>query len=194
MSEIKFEPIKTAEALVELQKQFDYITMERQTCLVSFKEGNLSCDYKIASMSKQLKNLEAIINDISKFSYFRRGKYIYAYIPMDIEEHSPQWDNEQGLWVISEPKCYKSNGYQKPCIIPSDAPFVSSNFYEVQSQVAELNINNVSPTTCKECGTVFGVLPGEATFYKKSHLALPKRCPACRYARKKARESIEAHK
>lgn len=44
---------------------------------------------------------------------------------------------------------------------------------------------------CKDCGKEFNIIPGEMKFYEANNLKLPKRCPDCRAARKKANEAAE---
>lgn len=41
---------------------------------------------------------------------------------------------------------------------------------------------------CVDCGAGFTVTPGEAEFYRDRQLRLPKRCVACRKARRQAIE------
>lgn len=41
---------------------------------------------------------------------------------------------------------------------------------------------------CKECGKEFDISPGEKQYFEARGLALPKRCPSCRRARKTAKE------
>ena len=40
------------------------------------------------------------------------------------------------------------------------------------------------PRECKDCGAYYEITDREIAFYKKNNLFLPKRCPACREARK----------
>ena len=41
---------------------------------------------------------------------------------------------------------------------------------------------------CRDCGKVFKISRAERIFYESHNMALPKRCPACRKARKEARK------
>lgn len=43
---------------------------------------------------------------------------------------------------------------------------------------------------CKDCGEHFEITEREAEFYKKNNLFLPKRCPACREARKFSKKEV----
>lgn len=42
--------------------------------------------------------------------------------------------------------------------------------------------------TCRDCGKAFEISRAERIFFESHNLALPKRCPACRKARKEARK------
>lgn len=42
--------------------------------------------------------------------------------------------------------------------------------------------------TCRDCGKVFEISRAERIFFESHNMALPKRCPACRKARKEARK------
>ena len=42
--------------------------------------------------------------------------------------------------------------------------------------------------TCRDCGKVFKISRAERIFFESHNMALPKRCPACRKARKEARK------
>jgi hypothetical protein len=42
--------------------------------------------------------------------------------------------------------------------------------------------------TCRDCGKVFKIPRSERIFFESHNMALPKRCPACRKARKEARK------
>lgn len=42
--------------------------------------------------------------------------------------------------------------------------------------------------TCRDCGKVFEITRAECIFFESHNMALPKRCPACRKARKEARK------
>ena len=43
--------------------------------------------------------------------------------------------------------------------------------------------------TCIDCGDTFEFTPGEQEFYKLKKLATPKRCKACRKAKKAAQKN-----
>ena len=42
--------------------------------------------------------------------------------------------------------------------------------------------------TCRDCGKAFKIFRAERIFFESHNMALPKRCPACRKARKEARK------
>lgn len=42
--------------------------------------------------------------------------------------------------------------------------------------------------TCRDCGKAFEISRAERIFFESHNMALPKRCPACRKARKEARK------
>lgn len=42
--------------------------------------------------------------------------------------------------------------------------------------------------TCRDCGKTFEITRAERIFFESNNMALPKRCPACRKARKEARK------
>lgn len=42
--------------------------------------------------------------------------------------------------------------------------------------------------TCRDCGKVFEITRAERIFFESHNMALPKRCPDCRKARKEARK------
>lgn len=42
--------------------------------------------------------------------------------------------------------------------------------------------------TCRDCGKPFEITKAERFFFESHNMALPKRCPACRKARKEARK------
>ena len=42
--------------------------------------------------------------------------------------------------------------------------------------------------TCRDCGKVFEITRAERIFFESHNMAFPKRCPACRKARKDARK------
>lgn len=44
---------------------------------------------------------------------------------------------------------------------------------------------------CVECGDEFIFEVGEQEYYKKNNLFIPKRCPACRRAKRLSKEATE---
>lgn len=53
---------------------------------------------------------------------------------------------------------------------------------------ASCDENTSIEKTCRDCGKAFKISRAERIFYESHNMALPKRCPACRKARKEARE------
>ena len=74
--------------------------------------------------------------------------------------------------------------------------FVRSNMDSVSEQLAiveaEFNASRDSNTSvqkiCRDCGKPFEITRAERIFFESHNMALPKRCPACRKARKEARK------
>lgn len=84
----------------------------------------------------------------------------------------------------------KLNGHTpKHCLVRS----VEDSFMELSAipnaLSATLRDNTVSiQKTCRGCGKVFEITCAEHFFFESHNMALPKRCPACRKARKEARK------
>lgn len=53
---------------------------------------------------------------------------------------------------------------------------------------ASLDKNTSIKKTCRDCGKAFEISRAERIFFESHNMALPKRCPACRKARKEARK------
>ena len=53
---------------------------------------------------------------------------------------------------------------------------------------ASLDKNTSIEKTCRDCGKAFEISCAERIFFESHNMALPKRCPACRKARKEARK------
>lgn len=53
---------------------------------------------------------------------------------------------------------------------------------------ASLDENTSIEKTCRDCGKVFKISRAERIFFESHNMALPKRCQACRKARKEARK------
>lgn len=53
---------------------------------------------------------------------------------------------------------------------------------------ASLDKNTSIEKTCRDCGKAFEISRAERIFFESHNMALPKRCPACRKARKEARK------
>ena len=59
---------------------------------------------------------------------------------------------------------------------------------EVSVSRASLDKSTSIEKTCSDCGKVFKISRSERIFFESHNMALPKRCPACRKARKEARK------
>jgi protein-arginine kinase activator protein McsA len=59
---------------------------------------------------------------------------------------------------------------------------------EVATSRASLDDSTSIEKTCRDCGKVFKISRAERIFFESHNMALPKRCPACRKARKEARK------
>lgn len=87
-------------------------------------------------------------------------------------------------------KMLKLNGYTpKHRLVRS----VSDSFMELSAIPNALSAaqrdNTVSiQKTCRDCGKAFEISRSERIFFESHNMALPKRCPACRKARKEARK------
>ena len=68
-----------------------------------------------------------------------------------------------------------------------DAVDESLSVMEADSRAARDEITSVQKT-CRDCGKLFEITRAERIFFESRGLALPKRCPACRKARKEARK------
>ena len=68
-----------------------------------------------------------------------------------------------------------------------DAVDESLSVMESASRAARDSIASIQKT-CRECGKSFEITRAERVFFESRGLALPKRCPACRKARKEARK------
>ena len=66
--------------------------------------------------------------------------------------------------------------------------FKESFAIEDASIRAPLDENISIKKTCRDCGKVFEITRAERIFFESHNMALPKRCPACRKARKEARK------
>lgn len=68
-----------------------------------------------------------------------------------------------------------------------DAVEESLSVTEAASKAARDSIMSIQKT-CRDCGKSFEITRAERIFFESRGLALPKRCPACRKARKEARK------
>lgn len=53
---------------------------------------------------------------------------------------------------------------------------------------ASCDSNTRVQKTCRDCGKTFEITKAERIFFESHNMALPKRCPTCRKARKEARK------
>lgn len=53
---------------------------------------------------------------------------------------------------------------------------------------ASCDSNTSVQKTCRDCGKTFEITRAERIFFESHNMALPKRCPACRKARKEAKK------
>lgn len=53
---------------------------------------------------------------------------------------------------------------------------------------ASCDSNTSVQKTCRDCGKTFEITRAERIFFESHNMALPKRCPACRKARKETRK------
>lgn len=53
---------------------------------------------------------------------------------------------------------------------------------------ASCDSNTSVQKTCRDCGKLFEITRSKRIFFESHNMALPKRCPACRKARKEARK------
>lgn len=84
----------------------------------------------------------------------------------------------------------RKNGYSaKHRMVRSifDAVDESLSVTEAASRAARDSIMSIQKT-CRDCGKSFEITRAERIFFESRGLALPKRCPTCRKARKEARE------
>ena len=68
-----------------------------------------------------------------------------------------------------------------------DAVNESLSVTEAASRAARDSIASIQKT-CRDCGKPFEITRAERIFFESHNMALPKRCPACRKARKEARK------
>lgn len=87
-------------------------------------------------------------------------------------------------------KMLKLNGYApKHRFVRSNMDSVSERLAIVEAEFkASCDSNTSIEKTCRDCGKVFKILRSERIFFELHNMALPKRCPACRKARKEARK------
>lgn len=84
----------------------------------------------------------------------------------------------------------QKNGYApKHRFVRSNMDSVSERLAIVEAEFnASCDFNTSIEKTCRDCGKVFKIPRSERIFFESHNMALPKRCPACRKARKEARK------
>lgn len=82
------------------------------------------------------------------------------------------------------------NGYAtKHRFVRSVMDSVSEQHAITETEFRALCDSNTSvQKTCRDCGKTFEITRAERIFFESHNMALPKRCPACRKARKEARK------
>ena len=82
------------------------------------------------------------------------------------------------------------NGYAtKHRFVRSVMDSVSEQHAIVETKFRASRDSNTSvQKTCRDCGKPFEITRAERIFFESHNMALPKRCPACRKARKEARK------
>lgn len=170
----------------ELKHKLCDLITSRDDYLKQFQMGRVDLDSKITALSVQIENITAVLNAANTCKFYRGGKNLYVRIPITVEQYYKDWNGNE--WVISGPSTYDSVGDVKPHVVPANKQFISSNYNAVKKEVDELNVGECPPITCKMCGKIFGITPGEYAFYKRKGLLAPKRCGTCRNKRKTKQE------
>jgi hypothetical protein len=82
----------------------------------------------------------------------------------------------------------RKNGYAPQHILVRsfDDRFKETFAIEKAEIRASLDESTSIEKTCRDCGKVFKISRAERIFFESHNMALPKRCPACRKARKEA--------
>lgn len=84
----------------------------------------------------------------------------------------------------------RKNGYApKHRFVRSIMDSVSERHAIVEAEFkASFGSNTSVRKICRDCGKAFEITRAERIFFESHNMALPKRCPACRKARKEARK------
>ena len=84
----------------------------------------------------------------------------------------------------------RKNGYApKHTLVRSFRDSLNETFaVEDAAMRASWDENTSIEKTCRDCGKTFEITRAERIFFESRSLALPKRCPACRKARKETRK------
>lgn len=74
-------------------------------------------------------------------------------------------------------------------LVRSNMDSVSERLAIVEAEFkASCDSNTSVQRICRDCGKAFEISRAERIFFESHNMALPKRCPACRKARKKAKK------
>lgn len=84
----------------------------------------------------------------------------------------------------------RKNGYAtRHRFVRNDMDSILERRAIVEAEFASSCDSNTSvQKLCRECGKAFEITRAERIFFESHNMALPKRCPACRKARKEARK------
>lgn len=84
----------------------------------------------------------------------------------------------------------RKNGHapQHTLVRNFDDRFKETFAIEDAARRASLDWDTSIEKTCRGCGKVFEITRAERIFFESHNMALPKRCPACRKARKEAKK------
>ena len=91
--------------------------------------------------------------------------------------------------AVIEDTLRKNSYAPKHRFVRSNMDSVSERHAIVEAEFkASCDSNTSVQKTCRDCGRAFEISRSERIFFESHNMALPKRCPACRKARKEARK------
>lgn len=84
----------------------------------------------------------------------------------------------------------RKNGYApKHRFVRNNMDYILERHAIVEAEFeASCDSNTSVQKICRDCGKLFEITRSERIFFELHNMALPKRCPACRKARKEARK------
>lgn len=87
-------------------------------------------------------------------------------------------------------KMLKLNGYALKHRLVRSAGDSFMELSDIPNALSAAQMDNTVSIqkTCRDCGKPFKITKAERIFFELHNMALPKRCPACRKARKEARK------